>query len=113
MAMPPYQPYCDQLSFLSLGYPLWNPDPAECYNQVSIGDVSYTKEGSFFRLFNVLLPWDHPSNHTFCEPEHYIPLDLGPFVNIHESRFLKGNYCTPHVTIIQQTEEIFFLSEEE
>ena len=69
------------------------------YNQVSIGDVGYiTNTGSFCRMFNVTLPWDHPSNNKLGQAEPFEPLDRGEFVNILEKPFVTGDYCTPNVS---------------
>ena len=68
----PSNVYWDQLSALSHGIALWNPDlPNEIFNNVSIGDVGYLHEGTFIRMFNVMLPWNHPSNRTFGDPKPY------------------------------------------
>jgi hypothetical protein len=95
--LPPYYVYRDQLSSLYHGLALWDPDPANLYPSVSVGDVGYVKEGYFVRMFNVLLAWDDPLNRTCCVPEPYEPVDLGPFINIRESRFPRGDYCSRFV----------------
>jgi hypothetical protein len=80
--------YQDQLTALSQGLALWNPSPPkEIYDRVSIGDVGYLQEGTFIRMFNVMLPWDHPSNHRLGVPEAYEPLDCGPFANTLKRQF--------------------------
>jgi hypothetical protein len=90
---PPFRVYRDRLTALSQGLALWNPDPPrrsprrnphlseKICDGVSIGDVGYLFKGTFIRLFNVMLPWDDPSNRTFGDPEPYRPLDCGPFDN--------------------------------
>jgi hypothetical protein len=99
--MPVDQPcnvYREQLSSLHHGYALWEPDPVKgLYDRVSIGDVGYVYNGFFYRMFNVTLPWDDPSNNKLGELEYYKPLDLGRFLNIHEAHFDKGDYYTPNV----------------
>jgi hypothetical protein len=85
---PPFNVYREQLTTLSLGLALWNPNPPKrIYNNVSIGDVGYLHEGSFIRMFNVLLPWHHLSNRTLGDPEPYESLDCGPFDNTLEGYF--------------------------
>ena len=80
--------YRDQLSARSHGLALWNPKPPkEICNNVSIGDVGYLDGGMFIRVFNVMLPWDHPSNRLLGNPEPYDPLDGGPFTNTIEAQF--------------------------
>ncbi|KAI0282668.1 hypothetical protein BC826DRAFT_274337 [Russula brevipes] len=90
--------YREQLTSLHHGHALWEPDPQNLYEQVSIGDVGYMQEGSFRRMFNVLLEWDDPLNRTTVKPEPYPRLDVGPFPNIRRSPFSKGDYHPRHVT---------------
>ncbi len=99
MPSPPYDVYREQLTSLCHGHALWDPDPAKVYEKVSVGDVGYTRGGYFVRMFNVLLEWDDPSNCKLCEPEEYTKLELGPFVNVKESKFSRGDYHSPAVTI--------------
>jgi hypothetical protein len=90
--------YCDQLSALSHGIALWNSGlPKIIYNNVSIGDVGYLQEGTFIRMFNVMLPWDDPSNRLFGDPEPYESLDCGPF-NILEGDFDRVDYYSRYVS---------------
>ena len=96
---PPFTVYRDQLTGLFHGLPLWNPDPPKnIYNNVSIGDVGYMHEGTFIRMFNVMLPWNHPSNGLIGNPEYYDPLDWGPFANTIEAHFDKVNHYSRSVT---------------
>jgi hypothetical protein len=91
--------YRDQLSALSHGLALWNPNPPKkIYNYVSIGDVGYLHEGMFIRMFNVTLPWDDPSNGLLGKPEPYDPLDCGPFTNTIEAHFKKIDHYSRFVT---------------
>ena len=90
MPDPPSKVYRDQLSSLSHGIALWDPNPPkEFYDRVSIGDVGYLlpNEGTFIRLFNVMLPWNDPLNHRFGIPEFYESLDCGPFANTLKRQF--------------------------
>jgi hypothetical protein len=96
---PPFTVYRDQLTGLSHGLPLWNPNPPKkIYNNVSIGDVGYMHEGTFIRMFNVTLPWNHPSNGLLGNPEPYVPLDWGPFTNTIEAHFDKVDHYSRSVT---------------
>ena len=84
MADLPSNVYQDQLSSLPhwQGLALWNPNPPKnIYDNVSIGDVGYLQEGTFIRIFNVMLPSYHPSNRTLGHPEPYEVLDCGSFAN--------------------------------
>ena len=94
-----YKDYQDQLTTLSHGLALWNPTPPkEIYDKVSIGDVGYLHEGSFIRMFNVMLPWSHEENRTLGEPEPYESLDCGSFVNILKRRFDSVKHCSRYVS---------------
>ena len=54
------------------GIALWDPNPPkELYDRVSIGDVGYLQEGTFMRMFNVMLPGDDPSNRRLGYLEPY------------------------------------------
>jgi hypothetical protein len=110
----PSNVYRDQLTSLSLGLAVWNPDPPinpnppsdpyaahlprKIYDKVSIGDVGYLHDGTFIRLFNVMLPWDHPSNRTLGYPEPYESLDCGPFINTFRTNIKKVEHCSPSVS---------------
>jgi hypothetical protein len=95
---PHFNVYRDQLTALSQGLALWNPSPPKkIYNNVSIGDVGYLQEGTFIRMFNVMLPWDHPSNRTIGHPEPYESLDCGPFTNTLGADFDKVGHYSRHV----------------
>jgi hypothetical protein len=96
---PVYKVYQDQITTLSQGLALWNPNPPkEIYDKVSIGDVGYLHEGSFIRMFNVMLPWDHESNRRLGEPVHYGSLSCGPFADILEDPLDIGEYYSPSVS---------------
>jgi hypothetical protein len=88
--------YRERLSSLNYGLALWDPKPVEnLYSHISIGDVGYLLEnGAFMRLFNVTLPWDHPSNRLLEVPEEYKRLDLGHFVNVHSSKMRQRECCS-------------------
>jgi hypothetical protein len=91
--------YQDQMTTQSHGLALWHPNPPkEIYDKVSIGDVGYLHEGSFIRMFNVMLPWTHESNRTLGEPEPYESLDCGPFANILKRQFDRVNLCSSYVS---------------
>jgi len=76
------------------------------YEKVSIGDVGYIYNGTFYRMFNVQLPWDDPLNQKISKepPGDYNPMDSGLFANIHTARFKKGDYYSPNVARYQNTE---------
>ena len=103
MPWPPYDTYRDQLTPLFFGHALWDPDPANLYESVSIGDVGYIREGYFIRMFNVILEWDDPSNNRLLRPDPYTCLNMGPFTNIRKSRFSNGEYYSRAVNITELT----------
>jgi hypothetical protein len=76
------------------------------YNSVSIGDVGFINEGLFYRMFNVTLPWDDPSNNKLGQPEPYQPLDFGHFFNSHVTPFGKGDYRTPNVSTQRNSDNL-------
>ena len=96
----PWDIYLKQLSSIHHGIALWEPSPFQnAFNdQVSIGDVGYIKEGLFYRMFNVTLPWNHPSNNRLGEPDHYKPLDWDPFANMRETTLARGDYSSHNVS---------------
>jgi hypothetical protein len=76
-AMAQFDVFRDELAiaYPGLGYALWDPQLRR-FPPVEIGDVGFVRKGRFFRLFNALLPGDHPSHATFGVPENYEPLQL-------------------------------------
>ena len=89
--------YVKELSKLRYGYPLYDPDPAESYDRVRIGDVGYvTDYGCFLRLFNVFYPEDHPISNLGV-PEGFVPLDE-KYRRSHRSQAIQpGVICSSHV----------------
>ena len=88
MPDPPSNVYLGQLSAPTQGIALWDPKPLkEFYDKVSIGDVGYLQEGTFIRLFNVILPWGHPSNAKLGVPESYKPLNYAQLSNSLKRQF--------------------------
>jgi len=99
---PPFHVYQEQLSPLFNGLALWQPDPGGVYDHVSIGDVGYISDnGAFIRMFNVALPWNHPSNKRLGEPDQYDPLILGEFTTIHRMTFGTVEHCSRVVLIVR------------
>ncbi|KAF8056506.1 hypothetical protein FPV67DRAFT_639679 [Lyophyllum atratum] len=68
--------YADQLRELRRGYALYYPEPHPEEGPVEIGDVGFTKQGAFYRLFNVSRPPDDPAQ-RYGVPEHFERLDMG------------------------------------
>ena len=72
-----YDIYREELAikYPAFGHALWEPSPGGRYTSVEIGDVGFIRQGYFHRLFNILLPEDHPS-HQDGVPQHHEPLVL-------------------------------------
>jgi hypothetical protein len=97
----PFNIYQEQLSSQYHGLALWDPKPVKNLHKqpghVSIGDVGYLYNGAFMRIFNVTLPWDDPSNKLLGEPGKYEPIKPSS-CNICYTEIHEGEYCTPHVS---------------
>ena len=90
--------YQEQLSSLGYGTALWEPSPIKnFYDQVSIGDVGYIRNGLFYRMFNVTRDWNDASNKKLCEPGCYKRLADNP-TDIPALRFGKGEYFPSHIS---------------
>lgn len=75
------QVYFDQLYKLKHGSPMYVPE-----RLVRVGDVGFIREGIFHRLFNALLPADHPIQVTGV-PRGYTPLVLGKHLQVYLPNF--------------------------
>jgi len=120
----PFTVYQDQLTALSHGLALWNPSPQKkIYDNVSIGDVGYLHEGTFIRLFNVTLPWDHPSNQKLgrwvyhslgsgpLTIENFDKVDSGPLTI--EVNFDKVDHCSHFVSAVSNASSLHASTPEE
>ncbi|KAH9066175.1 hypothetical protein EDB87DRAFT_1732214 [Lactarius vividus] len=72
-----YNTFREQLAIAhpAFGHALWEPDPGQ-YPPVQVGDVGFTRDGKFHRLFNVLLPANDPSHQSRGTPDGHEPLPL-------------------------------------
>ncbi len=99
----PYNIYREQLSSAYHGLALWNPKPVKnLYKEpghVSIGDVGYLDNGAFMRMFNVTLPWGHPSNKLLVQPDEYEC--IGP-CNVRDDEVREGEYYSPYVSKVEE-----------
>jgi hypothetical protein len=68
--------YTEQLRELRRGQPLYYPEPSSEDGPVEIGDVGYTRQGAFCRLFNVGRSPNDPRQ-TLGVPEGFMPMDIG------------------------------------
>ena len=56
------------------GHALWEPNPVGLYPAIQVGDVGCVHHGEFIRLFNALLPENHPFHEKSGVPESHEPL---------------------------------------
>jgi hypothetical protein len=73
------------VKYPTLGHALWEPDPGGLYHAVEVGDVGLIRRGRFHRLFNALLPRDHPLNPVHYDGSNY-PQQLQPKTPNHINR---------------------------
>ena len=76
-ALMDYDIYREELAIKhpAYGHALWEPNPGGQDSSVKIGDVGFIRQGYFRRLFNILLPENHPS-HEHGVPQGHEPLQL-------------------------------------
>ncbi|KAH9970600.1 hypothetical protein BGW80DRAFT_1461198 [Lactifluus volemus] len=79
------------------GHALWDPSHNGQHSAVQVGDVGFTRYGQFIRLFNVLLPRDHPSHKNFGVPEYHEPLELRMSTHINPRKLSPNNFCSKAV----------------
>ena len=72
------------LNFHGYGHALWEPSPGGPYDAVEIGDVGFIRAGQFHRIFNVLLPRDHPTHENYKTPENHEQIQ--PRMPIHQNK---------------------------
>ena len=98
--MADYDIFRNQLlqTFPTYGYALWDPNPMSPDKPVKVGDVGIMRWGKFVRLFNALLPADHPS-HELGVPEYYEPLRPTLVNHISTSSLDRGHYCSGEVKV--------------
>ncbi|KAH9174158.1 hypothetical protein EDB89DRAFT_1904657 [Lactarius sanguifluus] len=101
-----YDIFRDQLGikYPAFGNALWEPNPGRLYSPVEVGDVGFIREGKFHRLFNALLPADHPSHPSFGVPEHYEPLQPSVADHIVQS---PNDFCSYGITVASGGLDVF------
>jgi hypothetical protein len=92
--------YRTQLASIHHGHALYEPAPDLSYDQVRVGDVGIVLQGRFVRMYNALLPADHPSQ-GYGVPLDFTPLDIGPFENIRSLTLPPADYCSGSVTAVK------------
>lgn len=98
--------------FHAFGHALWEPGPGELYGPVAIGDVGFITLGKFHRIFNVLLPEDHPTHANFRTPEYYEPLQLSMEKHIDTGTLSPNDFCSAEVKVVSGGLNIFSLRPE-
>lgn len=94
--------YAEQLLSKAHGLPLWIPEPSK-FGEVLIGDVGYVYDGSFYRLFNVTFPQDHPVN-SGGVPEDFKVLEYDPRLLHRVEQYLPaGAICSKSVKRVNVT----------
>ncbi|PCH43308.1 WD40 repeat-like protein [Wolfiporia cocos MD-104 SS10] len=72
----PSSVYASQLFRCGEGLPLWTPEPTK-FGEVTVGDVGYTHNGGFFRIFNATKEADDSVNREYGVPD---PASYKPFL---------------------------------
>lgn len=96
-----YDVFREQLGikYPTYGHALWQPSPGKLYGPVEVGDVGYIREGKFHRLFNALLPANHPSHRNFGVPEFHEPLIPNVSEHIDTGTLSSNHYCSKGITV--------------
>jgi hypothetical protein len=88
------------IKYPAYGHALWVPGPVTLECPVEVGDVGFIREGRFHRLFNALLPADHPSHNEPGVPEHYEPLIPSVSGHIFNDILSPSHYSSPGVDVV-------------
>jgi hypothetical protein len=96
-----YDIFREQLAikYPACGHALWEPTPGTGHGRVEVGDVGFIREGQFHRLFNALLPEDHPSHHEFGVPQYHEVLIPSVSNHINGSVLRRNYYCSAGITM--------------
>jgi hypothetical protein len=94
------------IKYPNCGHALWEPSPGGLYDAVEVGDVGFIREGCFHRLFNVLLPGDHPSHQNFGVPDNHQQLRLNAPNHIHRGVDGTDDFCSRNVNLVSLEDDI-------
>ncbi|KAI9445970.1 hypothetical protein H4582DRAFT_2052101 [Lactarius indigo] len=96
-----YDTFREQLAIAhpAFGHALWEPDPGQ-YPTVQVGDVGFIRDGKFHRLFNALLPANHPSHQSRGTPEYHEPLQLRLRDHIDHGTLSPNNFYSYGVNVV-------------
>jgi len=95
------------LNFHAYGHALWEPSPGQLYDPVAIGDVGFIRAGKFHRIFNVLLPHDHPTHENFGTPDDHEPLQLRMERHIDTGELSPNDLYSGEVSVVSGGLNIF------
>ena len=100
-----YDTFRIQLAFKhpEFGHALWDTNPGDDPS-VEVGDVGFTRQGKFHRLFNARYSADHPSNNRFGVPEDHEQLS---HVLIDRGNLHPNNFYSYGVTVTSGRSEVF------
>lgn len=87
------------IKYPAIGHALWEPRPGIGHECVQIGDVGFIREGHFHRLFNALLPEDHPSHRKFGVPPYHELLVPSVSDHINRGVLSRNHYCSAGITM--------------
>ena len=109
MAQAHYDVFRQELAikYSAYGHALWEPSPGSLFPPVEIGDVGFIRRGKFHRLFNALLPADHPSHQNFGVPEHHKPLQLNIPQHIDTGTLCPNNFRSVGVMVVSSGVGVF------
>ena len=82
------------IKYPAYGHALWDP----LRHTIEVGDVGYVLHGKFLRLFNALLPANHPSHEKSGVPESHEPLKPSIADHINSSTLRPENLYSAGVT---------------
>ncbi|KAH9017632.1 hypothetical protein EDB85DRAFT_1849899, partial [Lactarius pseudohatsudake] len=92
------------------GHALWEPEPGQHFPPVEVGDVGFIRQGKFHRLFNAMLPANHPSHDTFRVPEGHEPLRPSMSNHVDHGSLYPNNFCSYGVRVTPGGSEIYTAS---
>ena len=95
-----YDTYREELgkAYPGFGHALWDPNPGD-QDPVEVGDVGFIRQGHFHRVFNALLPANHPSHERFGVPEGHEPLRLTVTNHTHRGDLTPNTFHSHGVTV--------------
>lgn len=87
--------YGNEMLELNNGYGLYEPGSGNSYDRVRPGDVGWTLDGSFRRVFNICT--NDPAINNLGVPENFAPIDEASRATYSRSALPPGEYATQYV----------------